>query len=284
MAQPKGRAEGEDRDRCVRMGFLRTALSGSLAILILMGCARAQEASEYQIKAAYIYNFAKSAQWPPSLLPDGTAPLVIGVLGGDVEFVNVLTGIVSGKSIGTHSIAVKHHNGADDVKCCNVVFFRASERQSTRAAIASLNSGNVLLVGEDPAFLGDGGTINLVMARGKIQFEVAQDALDRSSIQFSSKFLSLAKAHPDANQQAEGPRQLRVKIAPEYPTIAKQMNLKGAAQVEATIGRDGTVTDVRVLGGHPLLVDALVRAVKQWKYQPAAKDSTELIRYSFEPQ
>src|SRR6266404_1173841 len=127
-------------------------------------------------------------------------------------------------------------------------------------------------------------TINLVMARGKIPFEVAQDALDRSSIQFSSKFLSLAKAHPDANQQAEGPRQLRVKIAPEYPTIAKQMKLKGAAQVEATIGRDGTVTDVRVLGGHPLLVDALVRAVKQWKYQPAAKDSTELIRYSFEPQ
>jgi TonB family protein len=62
------------------------------------------------------------------------------------------------------------------------------------------------------------------------------------------------------------------------------MNLKGAAQVEATVGRDGTVTDVRVLGGHPLLVDALVRAVKQWKYQPAAKDSTELIRYSFEPQ
>ena len=284
MAQRKGRPAGENRDRSGRRWYLRPVLFGSLVILILMGCVHGEEASEYQVKAAYIYNFAKSAQWPPSLLPDGTAPLVIGVFGGDAEFVNVLTGIVSGKSIGTHPIAVKHLKLGDDLTGCHTLFFRASERQNTHAAIASLNSGNVLLVGEDTAFLGQGGMINLVMARGKIQFEIAQDALDRSSIQFSSKFLSLAKARADSDQQAGGSRQLRVKIPPEYPAIAKQMNLRGAAQVEAMVGRDGTVTDVRVLGGHPLLVDALVRAVRQWKYQPAAKDSTELIRYSFEPQ
>jgi outer membrane biosynthesis protein TonB len=143
---------------------------------------------------------------------------------------------------------VKHFNLGDDLTGCHTLFFRVSKRQNTRTTVASLNSASVLLVGEDPAFLGDGGMINLLMARGKIQFEVAQDALDRSSIQFSSKFLSLAKAQP----QAEGPRQLRVKIAPEYPTIAKQMNLKGAAQVEATVGRDGTVTDVRVLWRSPV--------------------------------
>jgi len=95
----------------------------------------------------------------------------------------------------------------------------------------------------------------------------------------------LAKAnYESSNQQAEGPRQLRVKISPEYPTIARQMNLKGAVQLEALVGRDGTVKEVKVLGGHPLLADALARAVKQWKYQPAAKDSTELVRYSFGPE
>jgi len=61
------------------------------------------------------------------------------------------------------------------------------------------------------------------------------------------------------------------------------MKLKGAVQIEAVVQRDGTVKEVKVLGGHPLLADALARAVKQWKYAPAAKDSTELVKYSFSP-
>src|SRR5437870_13568436 len=127
--------------------------------------------------------------------------------------------------------------------------------------------------------------INLVLDKGKVQFEIAHDAIERSNIHFSSKFLSLAKAnHESYNQQADGPRQLRVKISPEYPTIARRMNLKGAVELEALVGRDGTVREVKVLGGHPLLADALARAVKQWKYEPAAKDSTEVVKYSFGPE
>jgi len=65
--------------------------------------------------------------------------------------------------------------------------------------------------------------INLVLEKGKIQFEISRDALDRSNIHFSSKFLSLAKAdYESSGRQAEGPRQLRVKVAPEYPTIASE--------------------------------------------------------------
>ena len=61
------------------------------------------------------------------------------------------------------------------------------------------------------------------------------------------------------------------------------MKLKGAVQIEALVQRDGTVKEVKVLGGHPLLADAVARAVKQWKYEPAAKDSTEIVKYSFGP-
>src|SRR5437660_12477855 len=104
-------------------------------------------------------------------------------------------------------------------------------RKNTSVALASLDYANVLLVGEDSAFLRAGGMINLVLDKGKVQFEIAHDAIERSNIHFSSKFLSLAKAnHESYNQQAEGPRQLRVKIAPEYLTIARQMNLNGAGQ------------------------------------------------------
>jgi membrane protein involved in colicin uptake len=47
---------------------------------------------------------------------------------------------------------------------------------------------------------------------------------------------------------------------------------------------DGTVKDVKILGGHPLLVDAAVRAVMQWKYQPAPKETVEILKFSFGPR
>jgi TonB family protein len=55
-------------------------------------------------------------------------------------------------------------------------------------------------------------------------------------------------------------------------------------QVEALVNADGTVREVRVVGGHPLLAEALVRAVKQWKYQPAPKETAEPVKFSFGPQ
>lgn len=265
------------------MRLIWTAWCGSLLILLAPACAHGQEASEYQVKAAYLLNFARSAQWPPGFLPDDNTPLIIAVFGGDEEFVNALKGIVAGKVIGTHPIAVKHLRAGDNPTAFHLVFFRASERKNTPAVIATLKENNSLLVGEDPAFLRDGGMINLILDKGKIQFEVAQTALDQSNIHFSAMFLSRAKTISDSsNQQADTPRLILVKISPEYPAIARQMNLKGSVQLQAVVGRDGMVKDVKVIGGHPLLADALSRAVKQWKFEPGAKESTELVKYSFE--
>jgi outer membrane biosynthesis protein TonB len=62
------------------------------------------------------------------------------------------------------------------------------------------------------------------------------------------------------------------------------MKLTGTAQVQALVRPDGTVKEVKVLGGHPLLVDALARAVKQWKYQPGPTETLEVVKFSFGPQ
>ena len=59
------------------------------------------------------------------------------------------------------------------------------------------------------------------------------------------------------------------------------MNIKGAVQVEASVRRDGSVKEVKVIGGHPLLADALVKAVRRWQYAPAAKDSVVIVRFVF---
>jgi TonB family protein len=263
----------------------------ALQLLALQLLALGQpSATEDQVKAAYLFNFAKLAEWPSQALPDGSSPLVIGISGGDEDFLDVLKALVAGKIIGTHLLVVKPVNSETDMKSCHIVFFRASEKKHTQAAIEGLAQAGVLLVGEDESFLRQGGMINLVREHGSVRFEVNLDALDRSEIHFNSKILALAKAGYEssramaANSPIGGTRLLERSAPPEYPDIAERMNLKGTAQVQALVRQDGTVKEVKVLGGHPLLADALARAVMQWKYQPAARETVEIVKFSFGPQ
>ena len=251
--------------------------------------------TEDQVKAAYLFNFAKLADWRRATLPDGPSPLVSGVSGGDEEFLSVLKATVAGKMVGPHPLQVKPVGSADEMKSCHIVFFRASGGEHTETAMADLTRSGVLSVGEDESFLRQGGMINLVRDHGSVRFEVNSDALDRSDIHFSSKILALAKTGSapshDAAQNAasetarqEGLRRVEHSVKPDYPEIAERMKLTGTVQVEALVKPDGTVRDVRVVGGHPLLAEALVRAVKQWRYEPAAKETSEVVRFSFGPQ
>lgn len=270
-----------------------------LAIILLalhpMVHGQQSNATEDQVKAAYLLSFAKLAQWPQTALPDGSSPLVIGVSGGDEDFLGVLRALAAGKFVGTHPLKVKSVGSAEEMKSCHIVFFRAPERKRTHAPIDGIEPRGVLFMGEDESFLRQGGMINLVRDHGSVQFEVNADALDRSEIHFSAKILALAKAgfepsrtallnSPAEGMRQEGTRRLERSVVPEYPEIAGRMNLIGIVQVEALVNPDGTVREVRVVGGHPLLAEALVRAVKQWKYQPAPKETAEPVKFSFGPQ
>ena|ERR1700678_425076 len=265
-----------------------TASGAAVAIFLLcaMGFAQPQSASEYQVKAAYLYNFAKSAEWPEQSLPNG-APLVIGVVGGNDEFVDTLRKTVAGRAVGTHLITAKRADSAAEIDSCHVLFFRSSAgRKRTEAAISGLTSASILLVGEDDGFLGQGGMINLVLKNGTVRFELDRTILSRANIHFSSELLALALGNPErspADGPSEDSRRLRVSTPPEYPEIARKMNIRGVVQVELLVRRDGTVKEVEVIGGHPLLADALVKAVKEWQYEPAAKDSQVVVRFVFEP-
>jgi TonB family protein len=292
-----------DKDgRLVRRSPARAVLEISLALLALhllafhaLAAGQQQSAPEDQVKAAYLLNFAKLGEWPRFALPEGPSPLVIGVSGGDEDFVKVLKATVAGKMAGTHLVVVKEVSSDAEMKSCHMVFFRASERKHTQAAIAGLAQVGVLSVGEDESFLREGGMINLVREHGSVRFEVNADALDRSQIHFSAKILALAKAgygtpqataskSPGASSAGDEARQVQRRVAPEYPEIAARMNLKGTAQVEARVRPDGTVKEVRVLGGHPVLAEALANAVRLWKYQPASKETIEVVKFSFSPQ
>ena len=184
---------------------------------------------------------------------------------------------------------VKPVSSDEDMKSCHIVFFRASEKRPTQNNLQDLAQAGVLLVGEDQSFLRRGGMINLVREYGSVRFEVNSDVLDLSKMHFSSKILALAKASEGSPPTAstspvEGERRLESGAPPGYPAIAQQMKLTGTVRVQARVKPNGTVTEVTVLGGHPLLAATLANAVRQWRYQPASKETLEVVKFSFGPQ
>lgn len=79
----------------------------------------------------------------------------------------------------------------------------------------------------------------------------------------------------------EGKRKVKTKVTPAYPELAKRMNVSGKAKVEVIITPDGRVKSTRAVGGHPLLVQACVDAVKEWKFVVAPEETTQVVECEF---
>ena len=78
-------------------------------------------------------------------------------------------------------------------------------------------------------------------------------------------------------------RKAKVSVPPEYPELARRLSIKGVARVQLTISAGGDVTDVKEVGGNPVLLDALKRALKKWKYEPSGKETTIEVKFDFVP-
>ncbi len=72
------------------------------------------------------------------------------------------------------------------------------------------------------------------------------------------------------------------KPQPEFPEIAKRMHLSGAVKVEVVIGANGQIKETKVIGGHPLLVNATLNALRSWKYAPGPSETTQTLEFTFQ--
>src|SRR5215813_3106251 len=82
---------------------------------------------------------------------------------------------------------------------------------------------------------------------------------------------------------AQESRKIKSSVQPHYPDLARLAKMQGTARLEVLIARDGTIKDIKVLGGSPLLVQASVDAVKQWRYEAGPNESTIILRFEFKP-
>jgi TonB family protein len=83
---------------------------------------------------------------------------------------------------------------------------------------------------------------------------------------------------------AELTRKARIKVAPEYPAVARGMNITGIVKLAVVVAPNGTVKNAKVVGGHPILVNAAMNAMKQWRFEPAPTESRGTVEFKFQPQ
>jgi hypothetical protein len=174
-----------------------------LLILGVIACgansASAQtSASEYEVKAAFVYNFLKFVDWPTNAFPTQNSPYIIAVLGRD-PFDNPETGgnfldsAINGKVINERKIIIQRYEGISEVGACHLLFISKLEKDRLKDIFASLDEKNILTISETDGFCEQGGVINLVRQGGKVRFEINLQAASRAGLKISSKLLSVAK-------------------------------------------------------------------------------------------
>jgi hypothetical protein len=143
---------------------------------------------EYQLKAAFVYNFAKFVQWPTETGGGSLDPFVLCVSGE--EPFRIMHQYLTGKRIRGQLIAVRSVRASADLAGCHLLFVSAASGPLQRA-LPSV-SGPVLTVGESEDFMQSGGMINLVRLNNRLHFEISRNAGERAGLKFSSQLLKLA--------------------------------------------------------------------------------------------
>jgi len=88
---------------------------------------------------------------------------------------------------------------------------------------------------------------------------------------------------PGRAQQEEISRKVKNKVAPAYPELARRMSIAGVVKVQVVVAPNGSVKSTKVVGGHPLLVNAAVDAVKKWRFDAASEETTGVVEFKFDP-
>ena len=178
--------------RGVSRGALRALVALILALFLMAPAAHAAPAtgSEYQVKAAFLYNFLKFVEWPGDGLSN-PGIICLGVLGRD-PFEGALDQ-VQGKSAKGRKVVVVHFRSIDEVKGCDLLFISASEKGRLPQILKQAHNSRMLTVADQDGFCEAGGMINLISIKNRVGFEVNVGAASRAKLRISSQLLKLAR-------------------------------------------------------------------------------------------
>jgi len=161
---------------------------------VALPCRADAPTREYQVKAAFVYNFTQFVEWPDSAFASKDSPFVVATVGAD-PFNGALEQAMAAKSVGDRLMAVAHFASIDTVGPCQLLFVPASRQSSTRALCDKLDGKPVLTVGESDEFCADGGAIRFFIEDNRIHFEINPDPIAAGGLKVSAKLMKLARIY-----------------------------------------------------------------------------------------
>lgn len=175
-----------------------TGRRGAIAALMLLLLAQQllavqpQALDEYQVKAAFLFNFVRFVDWPAAAFDSPTAPIVIGIVGGD-PFGEEIDRLIDKKVVNGHPLEVRRFRDWKSVGKVHVLFVSGSDRQAAAKVIDAVRKSAVMTVGEAEGFAQAGGVCNFTREGARIGFEINVNAAARAGLTLSSRLLALAR-------------------------------------------------------------------------------------------
>jgi len=172
-----------------------------LPALVLMGLfagtapaalAQAEVLEEYQVKAAFLFQFTKFIEWPSEAFPDANAPFSICVAGAD-PFGSTLNQLFHQKTVGQRRLELRRSAHGEDLQGCQILFISASERKRFPAILEKVKAAPVVTVSEDDRFIQSGGVINFILSDERVRFDINLNVAEGKGLKFSSRLLSVAR-------------------------------------------------------------------------------------------
>lgn len=173
---------------------MRQRLFFIIAITFMFYCSAIKPAvgveSEYQVKAAYLYNFAKFIRWPGIAFKNQKSPLVIGVLGQN--YFDETLELLSIKTVRDRPVKIRYFTTLNDVDTCHMLYISSNNLAENGLALKKLVNRPIVTVGDDPQFAANGGVIQFITIRNRLRFIINLNVAKANGIQIDSQLLSLA--------------------------------------------------------------------------------------------
>lgn len=175
----------------------RARLLPAAVLLLWLGApaapapAELPQLTESEVKAAYVFNFAKYVEWPATAFTGSNAPIVIAVLGSD-RITADLRAAVAGKLVNGRPFELRPAAADAVLAGCHIVYLPAGERARAREVAALVRDHPVLTVSDAEAFIQQGGVIGLVKRGENIRLQINLEAANAAGLKVSSKLLALA--------------------------------------------------------------------------------------------
>jgi hypothetical protein len=147
--------------------------------------------SEYDVKAAYLFNFGRFVEWPARAAETANDSFAICVLGRD-PFGTALNATIARETIAGKSVVAKQILSPQDAEHCQVLFISSSEDRKLKQILDALGTASILTVSDLPQFIERGGMVQFVLAENRVRFEVNSAITERAGLTLSSELLKVA--------------------------------------------------------------------------------------------